>query len=108
MHSSPPGGWSRNHRTITRTYSFRRPASVHSGNSFGDGEVAVRKVLFIFSVLSDADVEWLAKVGEHTPVDARTGPIPPRARAGYPYFVLDRRLALRPPAGEPLALGAPS
>jgi CRP/FNR family cyclic AMP-dependent transcriptional regulator len=64
----------------------------------------VRKVLFIFSVLSDADVEWLAKVGEHTHVDAGTVLIPLGARVDYLYFVLDGRLAIRTRAGEPIAM----
>jgi CRP/FNR family cyclic AMP-dependent transcriptional regulator len=63
----------------------------------------VRKVLFIFSVLSDGDVEWLAKVGEHTHVDAGTVLIPLGSRVDYLYFVLDGQLAIRTRKGEHIA-----
>lgn len=64
----------------------------------------MRKVLFIFSVLSDGDVEWLAKAGEHVHVEAGTVLIPLGSRIDYLYFVLDGRLAIRTRAGDPIAL----
>ena len=36
----------------------------------------MRKVLFIFSVLTDADVEWIAAAGERVHVDAGAVLIP--------------------------------
>src|SRR5258706_12178935 len=74
------------------------------GTASATGRCSLRKVLFIFSVLSDADVEWLAKVGEHTHVDAGTVLIPLRSRVDYLYSVLDGRLAIRTRAGEPIAM----
>jgi len=59
----------------------------------------VRKVLFIFSVLSDADVEWLAGAGERLHVDPGTRLIAPGDRLDHIYFVLEGRLAIRTPAG---------
>lgn len=64
----------------------------------------MRKVLFIFSVLSDGDVEWLAKAGEHVRADAGTLLIPLGSRIDYLYFVLDGRLAIRTRAGDPIAM----
>lgn len=63
----------------------------------------MRKVLFIFSVLSDADVEWLAKVGQRVHVDPGTVLIPVGARVDYLYFVLEGRLAIKTKAGDPIA-----
>ncbi len=54
----------------------------------------MRKVLFIFSVLSDADVEWLAAAGERVHVDPGTVLVPLGARIDFLYFVLDGRLAV--------------
>jgi CRP-like cAMP-binding protein len=54
----------------------------------------VRKVLFIFSVLSDADVEWLAQAGERVHMDPGTVLVPLGARIDFLYFVLDGRLAV--------------
>jgi CRP/FNR family cyclic AMP-dependent transcriptional regulator len=54
----------------------------------------VRKVLFIFSVLSDADVEWLAQAGERVHVDPGTVLVPLDARVDFLYFVLDGRLVV--------------
>lgn len=64
----------------------------------------MRKVLFIFSVLSDGDVEWLAQAGEHTHVDAGTVLIPLGSRIDNLYFVLDGRLAIRTRSGDAIAL----
>jgi CRP-like cAMP-binding protein len=55
----------------------------------------MRKVLFIFSVLSDADVEWLAQVGDHVTVDPGTVLVPLAARVDFIYFVLDGQLTVR-------------
>jgi CRP/FNR family cyclic AMP-dependent transcriptional regulator len=64
----------------------------------------VRKVLFIFSVLGDGDVEWLAKTGQRVHVDPGTVLIPVGARVDYLYFVLEGRLAIKTKAGDVIAL----
>jgi CRP/FNR family cyclic AMP-dependent transcriptional regulator len=64
----------------------------------------VRKVLFIFSTLTDGDVEWLAKSGERVHVDPGTVLIPIGARVDNIYFVLDGRVAVKTKTGEVLAL----
>jgi CRP/FNR family transcriptional regulator, cyclic AMP receptor protein len=64
----------------------------------------VRKVLFIFSVLSDSDVEWLANAGERMYVEPGAVLIPIGARVDNLYFVLDGRLAVKAKSGESLAL----
>ena len=64
----------------------------------------MRKVLFIFSVLSDGDVEWLAKAGEHVHVGEGAVLIPLGSRIDSLYFVLDGRLAIRTRAGDPIAM----
>lgn len=64
----------------------------------------MRKVLFIFSVLSDGDVEWLAKAGEHVHAGEGTVLIPLGSRIDSLYFVLDGRLAIRTRAGDPIAM----
>lgn len=66
-------------------------------------EAAVRKVLFIFSVLTDGDVEWLGQVGERVHADAGTVLIPVAARVDYLYFVLEGQLAIRTRTGEAIA-----
>jgi CRP/FNR family transcriptional regulator, cyclic AMP receptor protein len=63
----------------------------------------VRKVLFIFSVLSDGDVEWLAQAGERVHVDPGTVLIPLGAHVDYLYFVLEGRLAIKTKSGDTLA-----
>jgi CRP/FNR family transcriptional regulator, cyclic AMP receptor protein len=63
----------------------------------------LRKVLFIFSVLSDADVQWLGQVGERIQVDPGTVLIPPGARIEFIYFVLEGRIVIRTRAGEVLS-----
>ena len=63
----------------------------------------MRKVLFIFSVLSDGDVEWLAKAGERVHVDPGTVLIGLGARVDYLYFVLEGRLAIKTKSGDPIA-----
>jgi CRP/FNR family cyclic AMP-dependent transcriptional regulator len=63
----------------------------------------VRKVLFIFSVLSDSDVEWLAMAGERLHLDPGAVLIPVGARVENLYFVLDGRLAVKTKSGDPIA-----
>ena len=63
----------------------------------------MRKVLFIFSVLTDGDVEWLASTGERISLDAGTVLIPVGTRIDYLYFVLDGQLMVRTRAGDPIA-----
>src|SRR5215218_9315613 len=63
----------------------------------------MRKVLFIFSVLTDGDVEWLAQTGERMHLDAGTTLIPLEARVDNVYFLLDGRLTVRTRSGETIA-----
>jgi CRP/FNR family cyclic AMP-dependent transcriptional regulator len=63
----------------------------------------VRKVLFIFSVLTDADVEWLAMAGERMTLEPGQVLIPLASRIDSLYFVLEGRLAVRTKAGDPIA-----
>jgi CRP/FNR family cyclic AMP-dependent transcriptional regulator len=64
----------------------------------------MRKVLFIFSVLSDGDVEWLAQAGERVQLDPGAVLIPLGSRVDNLYFVLDGRLTVKTKAGESIAL----
>ena len=64
----------------------------------------MRKVLFIFSVLTDGDVEWLANSGERVHLDPGTVLIPVGSRIDNLYFVLDGRLAVKTRAGDPIAM----
>ena len=63
----------------------------------------MRKVLFIFSVLSDGDVEWLAQAGDRMHLDRGTALIPLGSRVDNIYFVLDGRLGVRTRTGELIA-----
>lgn len=63
----------------------------------------MRKVLFIFSVLSDSDVEWLAQSGERMHLDAGSVLIPVGSRVDYIYFVLDGRLVVKTRKGDAFA-----
>ena len=63
----------------------------------------MRKVLFIFSVLSDSDVEWLATAGQRMSAEPGHVLIPLGARVDNIYFVLEGRLAIRTKAGDPIA-----
>jgi len=63
----------------------------------------VRKVLFIFSVLSDSDVEWLASTGERLSLDPGTVLIPAGSQVDYLYFVLDGRLVVKTYKGDRIA-----
>lgn len=60
----------------------------------------MRKVLFIFSVLSDSDVEWLAKTGERIHLERGAKFIPVGARIDNLYFVLDGELQVKTPNGD--------
>ena len=64
----------------------------------------MRKVLFIFSVLSDSDVEWLAGTGERMHLDPGKVLIPMGARLDSIYFVLEGRLAVKTRAGEVISV----
>lgn len=64
----------------------------------------MRKVLFIFSVLSDTDVEWLGRAGERIQLDPGTEVVPLGARIDHLYFVLDGQLAVITRSGERLRL----
>ena len=64
----------------------------------------MRKVLFIFSVLSDSDVEWLAVTGERMHLDPGKVLIPMGARLDSIYFVLEGRLAVKTRAGEVISV----
>jgi CRP-like cAMP-binding protein len=64
----------------------------------------VRKVLVIFSVLTDGDVEWLAHAGDRLRLDAGTVLIPVGSSVDNLYFVLDGRLAIKAQSGDTLAL----
>ncbi len=63
----------------------------------------MRKVLFIFSELTDGDVEWLAGAGERISLDAGTVLIALGSRVDSIWFVLDGQLAIRTADGKPLA-----
>ena len=63
----------------------------------------MRKVLFIFSVLSDSDVEWLASAGERIHLDAGSVLIPAESRIDYLYFVLDGQLVVKTRKGDTIA-----
>lgn len=63
----------------------------------------MRKVLFIFSTLSDSDVEWLASAGERIHLEPGAVLIPAGTHIEYLYFVLDGRLEVRARSGEVIA-----
>ena len=63
----------------------------------------MRKVLFIFSVLTDSDVEWLAQSGERMTLEPGHVLIPVGARVDNIYFVLDGRLVVKTKSGDPFA-----
>ena len=64
----------------------------------------MRKVLFIFSVLTDGDVEWLAQAGERMQLEPGAVLIPLGGRVENVYFVLEGRLAIKTKSGDPIAL----
>lgn len=63
----------------------------------------MRKVLFIFSVLTDSDVEWLAGAGDRIHPEPGTVLIPFGSLVDTIYFVLEGHLTIRTRAGEVLA-----
>lgn len=67
------------------------------------GEHTVRKVLFIFSELTDGDVDWLASAGERQSLEPGHVLIPLGARVENVYFVLDGRLQVRAKSGDVIA-----
>lgn len=64
----------------------------------------MRKVLLIFSELTDGDVDWLSRSGERIHVDAGTTLVPLGARVENIWFVLDGALSVHTAAGAQLAL----
>ena len=64
----------------------------------------MRKVLLIFSELTDGDVDWLSRSGERIHVDAGATLVPLGARVDNIWFVLDGALSVHTAAGAQLAL----
>lgn len=64
----------------------------------------MRKVLLIFSELTDGDVEWLANAGDRIQVEAGATLIRNGARIENLYFVLDGRLAIHTVTGEQISI----
>ncbi len=64
----------------------------------------MRKVLLIFSELTDGDVEWLSKSGERIHLDAGATLVPLGARVDTIWFVLDGALSVHTAAGTQLAV----
>jgi CRP/FNR family transcriptional regulator, cyclic AMP receptor protein len=64
----------------------------------------MRKVLFIFSGLTDGDVDWLSTAGQRIHVDPGTVLIPLGSRVDNLYFVIDGQLRIRTRAGDALAI----
>lgn len=64
----------------------------------------MRKVLLIFSELTDGDVEWLSKAGERIHADAGATLVPLGARLDSIWFVLDGALSVHTASGTRLAL----
>ena len=63
----------------------------------------MRKVLLIFSELTDADVDWLSKSGERIRLDAGTTLIPLGARLDNIWFVLDGLVTVHTATGAALS-----
>ncbi len=59
----------------------------------------MRKVLLIFSELTDADVDWLSKAGERIHLEAGTTLIPLGARLDSLWFVLDGAVSVHTATG---------
>lgn len=64
----------------------------------------MRKVLLIFSELTDGDVEWLAKAGDRVHLEKGAVLIANDTRIDSIYFVLDGRLAIKTAKGDLLRL----
>lgn len=63
----------------------------------------MRKVLIIFSQMTDSDVDWIAGSGERIHVKAGTVLIQHAARVEHLYFVLDGQLLIRAASGVAIA-----
>jgi CRP/FNR family transcriptional regulator, cyclic AMP receptor protein len=63
----------------------------------------MRKVLFIFSQMTDGDVDWLADAGERVHVKAGTVLIEHNSRVEHVYFLLDGQLVIRAGSGADIA-----
>jgi CRP-like cAMP-binding protein len=66
--------------------------------------IPMRKVLIIFSQMTDSDVDWIAEAGERIHVKAGTVLIGHGARVDHLYIVLDGQLVIRTVSGVPIAL----
>jgi CRP/FNR family transcriptional regulator, cyclic AMP receptor protein len=64
----------------------------------------MRKVLLIFSELTDGDVDWLSRAGERIHVDAGAILVPLGARVDTIWFVLDGAVSVHTAAGKQLAV----
>jgi CRP/FNR family cyclic AMP-dependent transcriptional regulator len=63
----------------------------------------MRKVLFIFGELTDADVDWLAKAGERVQLSAGTVLIPVGTRVDHLFILLDGQLVIKAANGTFIA-----
>lgn len=63
----------------------------------------MRKVLLIFSEMTDGDVDWLSKAGERIRLDAGTVLVPLGARLDSIWFVLDGAVTVHTANGTLLA-----
>ena len=63
----------------------------------------MRKVLIIFSQMTDSDVDWIAEVGERIHVKAGTLLIQCDSRVNHLYIVLDGQLVIRTASGLVIA-----
>jgi CRP-like cAMP-binding protein len=64
----------------------------------------MRKVLLIFSELTDGDVDWLSKAGDRVHLEAGATLVPLGARLDSVWFVLEGALSVHTAAGAQLAL----
>ena len=64
----------------------------------------MRKVLLIFSELTDGDVEWLSTAGDRIHLDKGAVLIANNVRVDSIYFVLDGRLAIKTAKGDVIRL----
>ena len=66
-------------------------------------KISMRKVLIIFSQMTDSDVDWIAEAGERIHVKAGTILIKRESRVDHLYIVLDGQLVIRTASGLPIA-----
>lgn len=71
--------------------------------AFATRRSAVRKVLLIFSELTDGDVDWLSKAGDRLHVPAGETLVPLGSRIENIWFVLDGAVSVHTANGERLA-----